>query len=135
MKKSEKTSILESFSEAKTAKNREKMVLKNVCFFNIDFFAFFCVFFGFWVDFGGPGPSKNREKIEKIDFLTRSFFKEGSGRVLGGSWDGFEVIFKGFWERFWSDFWRFWLDFRWILGTFWSDFLKLLARIWGKNND
>ena len=32
-KKCEKTSILESFSEAKTAKNREKMVLKSVCFF------------------------------------------------------------------------------------------------------
>ena len=39
-KKYEKTWILESFSEAKTAKHREKMVLKNVCFFNIDFFAF-----------------------------------------------------------------------------------------------
>ena len=54
----------------------------------------------FFSDFGsilgGPGPSKNRTKIEKIDFSTRSFFKEGSGRVLGGSWDGFEVILKGF---------------------------------------
>ena len=40
----EKTSILAPFSEAKTEKNREKMVLKNVCFFNFDFFAFFCDF-------------------------------------------------------------------------------------------
>ena len=36
-KKCEKTSILEPFSEAKTTKNREKMVLKSMCFFDIDF--------------------------------------------------------------------------------------------------
>ena len=43
-KKCEKTSILASFWEAETAKNREKMVLENMCFFNIDFFAFFLDF-------------------------------------------------------------------------------------------
>ena len=40
-KSSEKTSILESFSEAKTMKNREKMVLKTMCFFDIDFSSLF----------------------------------------------------------------------------------------------
>ena len=34
-KKCEKTSIFESFSEAKTMRNRENMVLKNVYFFKI----------------------------------------------------------------------------------------------------
>ena len=72
------------------------MVLKNMCFFNINFLAFFCDVFRFWLDFGRPGPSKNRKKIEKIDFLMRSFFKEGSGRVLGEFWDGFGMILKGF---------------------------------------
>ena len=43
-KSNEKTSILESFSEAKTKKKSEKMVLKNMCFFNFDFSAFFCDF-------------------------------------------------------------------------------------------
>ena len=52
----EKTSILAPFSEAKTEKNREKIVLKNVCFFNIDFLA---IFLDFGSILGGPGPSKN----------------------------------------------------------------------------
>ena len=33
---------------------------------------------------GVPGPSKNGKKSEKIDFLTRSVLKKGSGRVQGG---------------------------------------------------
>ena len=37
----ENTSIWESFSEAKTMKNREKMVLKTMCFFDIDFSSLF----------------------------------------------------------------------------------------------
>ena len=72
------------------------MLLKSACFFDIDFLAFFFDFFRFWLDFGRPGAVKKSKKIEKIDFSTRSFFKEGSGRVLGGSWDGFEVILRGF---------------------------------------
>ena len=64
-------------------KSRKNGVEKHV-FFNIDFLVFFCDFFSdFGSILGGPGPSKNRKKIEKIDFSTRSFFKEGSGRVLG----------------------------------------------------
>ena len=49
---------------------------------------------------GGPGPSKNREKIEKIDFLTRSFLKEGSGSVLERFSGDFELIFNGFCDDF-----------------------------------
>ena len=71
---------------------------------------FFANFSDFGSILGGPGPSKNREKIEKIDFLTRSFFKEGSGRVLGGSWDGFEMILKGFSMDFAMIFWGIWRE-------------------------
>ena len=53
-KKCEKTSILESFSEAKTEKNREKTVLKNMCFFHIDFSSLFFDFLRFLLDFGRP---------------------------------------------------------------------------------
>ena len=40
--------------------------------------------------------NKKSKQSEKIDFLTRSALKKDSGRVLGGSWDGFEMILKGF---------------------------------------
>ena len=63
-KSNEKSSILEAFSEAKTEKNREKMVLKNMCFFNIDFLALFCVFLRFWLDFGKPKIIKKLKKIQ-----------------------------------------------------------------------
>ena len=43
-KSSEQDSILGPFLEGKIAKNREKVVLKNMCFFDFDFFAFFCEF-------------------------------------------------------------------------------------------
>ena len=54
-KSSEKTSILESFSEAKSKKNRGKIILKIMCFFDIVFLAFFFGFLRFWLDFGTPG--------------------------------------------------------------------------------
>ena len=57
-----KTLNLDSFSEAETTKNREKMLLKNVCFFNFDFLAFFCDFFRFWLDFGRPRAVKKIRK-------------------------------------------------------------------------
>ena len=81
-------------------KNRKNMVLKSVYFFNFVFFAFFYDFFEFWLDFGRPGALKKLKKIEKkskkIDFLTRSFLKGGSGRVLGGFWEGFGTVSRGF---------------------------------------
>ena len=40
-KVAQKPPILESFSEAKTVKNREKIVLKTVCFLDIDFSSLF----------------------------------------------------------------------------------------------
>ena len=53
-KSSEKTWIWAPLSEAQTKKIREKIVLKNVCFFDLDFLEFFCDFLGFWLDFGKP---------------------------------------------------------------------------------
>ena len=74
-KKNEKTSILESFSEAKTMKNRKKMVLKTMCFFDIDFSSLFFDFSRFWLDFGRPRrlqkSIKNRENRVWGDFGTR----------------------------------------------------------------
>ena len=77
-------------------KNREKMVFKTCVFFDFVFFSFFCDFLRFSEDLGVPGPSKKLQKIEKIEFLTRSFLKEGFGRVLGGFWDGFGRVLEGF---------------------------------------
>ena len=59
-KKYEKTSILESLLAAKTMKNREKKVLKTMCFFDIDFSSLFFDFLRFWLDFGSPGGSNNQ---------------------------------------------------------------------------
>jgi len=43
-KSSEKTWISATFSEAKAKKIRENIVLKNMCFFDLDFSALFCDF-------------------------------------------------------------------------------------------
>ena len=43
-----------------------------------------------------PGLPKIEKKIEKIDFLTRSVLKEGSGRVLGAIFGDFGWILDGF---------------------------------------
>ena len=82
-----KTSNLDSFSEAETTKNREKIVLKSVCYFKLRFFRFFCDFSRFWLDFGKPRAVQKFKKFEKNRFCdTFSFeggFWEGSGGVLG----------------------------------------------------
>ena len=44
LKSSKKTWILGPFSEAETEKNQEKIVLRNMRFFDTDFLAFFCDF-------------------------------------------------------------------------------------------
>ena len=69
-KSNEKSWISGSFSEAETEKNPKKIMLKYVRFLDIDFFAFFCDFWGFCWILGGPGPSKNLKKNLKIGFGT-----------------------------------------------------------------
>ena len=44
LKNSKKTLILNAFLEAETEKNQEKIVLRNMRFFDTDFLAFFCDF-------------------------------------------------------------------------------------------
>ena len=107
--KCEKTAILESFSEAKTKKNREKMVLKNMCFVDIDVSSFFSILEPFWEV---PGPPKNHQKIEKIVFRT----------VLEPVWDPVSIL-DTILERYgWilrgilEDFGRFWKHFGKVFG-------------------
>ena len=71
------------------------MVLKNAPLFNFVVLAIFCDFWRFWLDLGSPRALQKFKKIEKIDFLTRLFLKEGSGRVLGRFWEDFGKILKG----------------------------------------
>ena len=109
------------FRRPKRRKIYKKLCWKT-CVFLISFFScFFAIFSDFAWILGGPGPSKNWKKIEKIDFPTRSVLKEGSGRVLGRFWGGFGRILKGFWT-----------DSNGILGIFFWSFFKGLGRI---NND
>ena len=89
--------------------NSKNVELKNMCFFNFDFFSFFWIFRDFGSIWGGPRPSKNWTKSEKIDFFSRSVLKGGSGRVLGWFREGFKRILGVFWE-----------GFGWILGRFGS---------------
>ena len=68
------------------------MVLKNMCFFNIDFLALFFDFSRFWFDFGRPWAlQKCVKKLKKLGwgrfrnaFSFEGGFWESSGVVLGG---------------------------------------------------
>ena len=93
-------------------KNREKMVLKNMWFFNFYFFSFFSIFCDFGSIVGGSGTSKNCKKSEKIDFFV---LKGGSG-----SWEGFGRILEEFWEGFGKILKRFWVEFGKVLGGCWE---------------
>ena len=94
-------------------KNREKMVLKTMCFFDIDFLSLFFDFSRFWLDFGRPRAfqklKKNRKNQFFLAFRFEGGFWKGSGRVWGGFREGFGRILGAFWE-----------GFGWILGRFCS---------------
>ena len=83
-------------------KNREKMVLKTMCFFDIDFSSFFFDFSRFWLDFGRPRGSKNCKK-DRTNRLRAAFGARFGcvffrGLVLGGFWmdlGGILVDFEG----------------------------------------
>ena len=92
-------------------KIRKKWNLKT-CGFSISIFSvFFSIFRNFGSILGGPGPSKNSKKSEKIVFVSRSVLKGGSGRVLGGFWEDLGRVLGGFWERFGKVLDGFWEDF------------------------
>ena len=92
-------------------KNREKMVLKTMCFFDIDFSSFFFDFSRFWFDFGRPRRFKKSIKNRK------NRVQDGFGTRLGSSID------------FGHDFGAILVDFGRILDGFWKDFGKIFGRI------
>ena len=98
-------------------KNREKMVLKTMCFFYFVFFAFFCDFSRFWLDFGRPRGLKKSIKNRK------NRVRNGFGTCLGSSID------------FGHDFGAILVDFGWVLDGFWKDFGRFLEGFDLTNND
>ena len=95
--------------------NQEKVVLKNMCFFNSVFLVLFFDFLQFWVDFGKPWALqksvKNQKNWVRDAFGTRSVLKEGSGRALGcfgRIFDDFLMDFVMIWERFLEGFGGTW---------------------------
>ena len=84
--------------------NSKKMELKNMWFFNFDFFNFFFDFLRFWLDFGRPRALQKLKKIRKNRFVLAFRFEggfwKGSGRVLGGFKEGFGRSLGAFWTGF-----------------------------------
>ena len=99
-----KSSISGPFSEVKAVKNREKMLLKNMLFLNVEFEAFFFDFLRFWLDFGRPWDFqisiKNQKNRIRGAFGTRLRFLIVSGPVLGGFREGLGKVLGGFWQNF-----------------------------------
>ena len=91
-------------------KNREKMVLKTMCFFDIDFSSLFFDFSRFWLDFGRPRRLKKSIKNRK------NRVRDGFGTRLGSSID------------FGHDFGPILVDFERILDGFWKDFGRISGR-------
>ena len=77
-------------------KNREKMVLKTMCFFDIDFSSFFSIFRDFGLILEAPEAQKISKKLNK----------SCSGRF----WNALEISNR-FWDQFWSDLPRFCMNF------------------------
>ena len=105
-KASKKTWLWLGFGMPKRRKIEKKTCWKTyVCLplFFLHVLVIFAMLARFWESLGPP-------KIKKNVLFTRSVLKEGSGRVLGGFWDGFG---KNFW------------NFEWILGRSGGDLGKL----------
>ena len=62
-------------------KNREKNVLKTMCFFDIDFSSLFFDFLRFWLDFGRP------RRLKKTIKHRKNRVGDGFGTRLGSSID------------------------------------------------
>ncbi len=81
-------------------KNREKMVLKAMCFFDIDFSSLFFDFSRFWLDFGRPQrlqkSIKNRKNRVRDGFGTRLGSSIDLGPDFGAILVDFGRIFDGF---------------------------------------
>ena len=88
-------------------KNRRKMVLKNIIFWNVELGAFFFGFWRFWLDFGRP------RDVQKLATNRKNRVRDALGTRLG------------FLIDFGSDFGAIFGDFGWILDAFWKDFWKI----------
>ena len=126
------------FLEAKTTKNREQMVLKNMFFPTSIFRCLFVKLSDWGLILGGPGApkiTKNRNKSRTIrfggQFGTHLFLECPSGRVLGGFGDGFGRVWGGFREDLGKTLKGFWKGF---VGGFWKCFWEGLGRL-GTNSD
>ena len=67
-----------------------------MCFSDFDFLVFFCNFWRFGFDFGGPGPSKNCPKSKKNIFGTRLEYILDPRAILGSILEWFFEILDGF---------------------------------------
>ena len=99
-------------------KNREKIVLKTMCFFDIDFSSLFFDFSRFLFDFGRPRRLKKSIKNRK------NRVQDGFGTRLGSSID-----FGQDFGAILVDFGAILVDFGKILDGFWKDFGKIFGRI------
>ena len=97
-------------------KNREKMVLKTMCFLDIDFSSLFFGFSRFWLDFGRPRglqkSIKNRKNRVRDAFGARSRFFIDFGSDFGPLLGDFGWILDGFREGFGRIFATFWKDLK-----------------------
>ena len=88
-------------------KNREKKVLKTMCFFDIDLSSLFFDFLRFWPDFGRPRrlkkTIKNRKNRVGDGFGTRLGSSIDFGHDFGAILVDFGAILIGFWDDFWKD--------------------------------
>ena len=67
-----------------------------MCFFYFDFLAFFCNFWRFGFNFGGPGPATNCPKSKKNIFGTRLEDILDPRAILGSILEWFFEILDGF---------------------------------------
>ena len=81
-------------------KNREKKVLKTMCFFDIDFSSLFFDVSRFWFDFGRPRKLqksiKNRKNRVRDGFGTRLGSSIDLGPDFGAILEDFGRILEGF---------------------------------------
>ena len=75
----------------------EKRLFFRLRFFRV-FLRFFAMLARIWEPSESPKFEKIRKKLNKISFLTRSFLKEGSGKVLGRFWEGSGTVLERFLE-------------------------------------
>ena len=88
----------------------KKMMLKTMCYSNIDFSSLFFEFLPFWLDFERP------RDVPKLAKNRKNRVRDALGTRLG------------FLINFTSDFGAISVDLGWILNGFWIYFGRILGR-------